>query len=114
MLPAFPMDGGRALRALLATRLDERRATHIAARLGQHDLPVVEGDRLVGLLTRPALVQGLREHGLESRVADVMERDILVVAPQDPLDAALSRLEAHQLSTAPVVEDLRAALARAA
>lgn len=53
MLPAFPTDGGRVLRALLAMRMDRVRATDIAARTGQW-LALVIG--LAGIFGSPMLV----------------------------------------------------------
>jgi Zn-dependent protease/CBS domain-containing protein len=53
MIPAFPMDGGRVLRALLAMRMGPARATAIAARVGQ---ALAFGLGFLGLLGNPMLI----------------------------------------------------------
>jgi Zn-dependent protease/predicted transcriptional regulator len=188
-LPAFPMDGGRVLRALLAMRMDYVRATQIAAAIGQamaiafaawglfapvfgfpsnpfllfialfvwlgaaqeasmvqlrsalggipvmramitdfrtlrpddplaraidhvlagfqQDFPVVEDDRLVGVLTRSDFAAAIAQHGRDARVGDVMQRDFVAVSPHDMLETAFMKLQECNCHTLPVVHDGR-------
>ena len=179
LLPAFPMDGGRVLRALLAMKIDYVRASQIAAGVGQgmallfgfvglfynpflifialfvwigaqqeasavmmrssfggipvresmvtrfrtlspgdtlrrtadeilagfqQDFPVMEGGRVVGILTRPSLMEGLARQRLDTPVADIMQRDFQAVDIGDMLDAAFQKLQSCQCRTMPVLD----------
>ena len=53
MIPAFPMDGGRVLRALLAMKMERVKATQTASSIGQ---VIAVFFLLVGLLYNPFLI----------------------------------------------------------
>jgi Zn-dependent protease/CBS domain-containing protein len=183
MIPAFPMDGGRVLRALLALRLSYRRATRIAAGVGQviavlfvfvgftrsmpilvligvfvwlgaqaeshqvdvraaiggvpvrdamvtrfralsehdtladasrellagtqQDFPVVEGDRLAGVLGHADLIRALASRGPEASVGDVMRRDCRTVEETQMLDRVVDAMSQEGCPLIPVTRDGR-------
>jgi CBS domain-containing protein len=180
LLPAFPMDGGRVVRAALALRMNYVRATEIAARLGQgmallfaalglffnpillfislfvwmgarqesamvglkralsgipigsamvtefrvlspsdrlscaaehivagfqHDFPVLDGARLVGVLTRSDVVRGLSGGHGEASVANAMHRRFATARPADMLESVLSDLQLPEAVPIVVLRD---------
>jgi len=59
----------------------------------QHDFPVVDGTRLVGVLTRSDVVRGLSADGGEASVASAMHRGFATAHPSDMLESVLARLQ---------------------
>lgn len=118
LLPAFPMDGGRMLRAILAMRMDHARATRIAARLGG-TLAMALG--FVGLFTSPVLVlialfvwlgaaaensaEELRDATRGVRIADVMVRNFETLAPEDTLTTVTAHVLDGFQTHFPVVDE---------
>lgn len=100
LLPAFPMDGGRVLRSLLALRMDYVRATDIAAGVGQA-MAVLFG--LLGLLVlgNPLLVLVgvfiFLGAGAEARQARLQPLD----AQSQPLPATVADVMIRRVRTLP-------------
>jgi Zn-dependent protease len=118
LIPAFPMDGGRVLRALLAMRMDYVRATQIAANIGQ-GLAFLLG--LFGLFNNPFLlfiaffvwIGASQEAGMVQMrntisgipVTHVMQTKFEILSPSDRLDRVVSLILAGSQQDFPVVQD---------
>jgi Zn-dependent protease/CBS domain-containing protein len=117
-IPAFPLDGGRVLRALLALRLDYRRATRIAVFVGQ-GLAFVFG--LAGFLSGDyflVLIAIFVWFGASAEgqyvaaghvvagptVGQAMIRQPQVLAPTDPLSRAVELTLSTAQADFPVIE----------
>ena len=118
MLPAFPMDGGRVLRALLATRLEYTRATQIAANIGQA-MALMFG--FLGFFYNPFLMfialfvwigaaQEASMAQMKSSLAGIpvmraMITEFQTLTPQDPLARAVEKILAGSQQDFPVIDE---------
>ena len=177
LIPAFPMDGGRVLRAFLAMRMDYVRATQIAATIGQgmamlfgliglfgnasllfiaffiwigasqeagmtqmknaisgipvgramltdykslsprdtlarmsqlilsgsqHDFPVIDNDRVIGIVTRDDFIMALTRHGEGIAISAIMKKDLPEVDSYEMVENALMRIQESGVPALPV------------
>lgn len=183
LLPAFPMDGGRILRSLLATRMGYQKATRIAVNIGhvfalafvyfgiirfniiliiiavfiytsasneelqvdiketlkrwrvrdilpsdfvtlkpdttlakvlelifhshQEDFPVVDGDALVGFVTRQDVMMGVHSSGTNASIGSIMRKVFPKIKDTDQLVKVQNMMNAGQMSALPVLKDDR-------
>lgn len=118
LLPAFPMDGGRVLRALLAMALPPARATQIAAVVGR---VMAVGFAVVGVVFhvwmlvfiavfvwlgagQEAQAAVARSAFAGVRVAQAMMTDFYVLNPAEPIRRAVDLLLAGTQQDFPVME----------
>jgi len=118
LIPAFPMDGGRILRAFLATKTSRIKATQIASTIGQIIAVIFF---LIGLLYNPFLVfialfiflgaYGENElvHQLEllkgHTVEEAMMINITVFNPDDSIDLVVNKIISGTENNFVVVQD---------
>ena len=118
MIPAFPMDGGRVFRALLAVGLGQQRATRIAAFIGQ----VIAGLFVIGGLFQANFLLAFigvfvflgasqevafqtRREAIAGHVAhEAMITKFETLAPQDTLGRAAELLLATHQHDFPVID----------
>ncbi|WP_048810022.1 site-2 protease family protein [Candidatus Methylacidiphilum infernorum] len=71
----------------------------------QHDFPVIDNDRLVGMLYRADLLMGLMQKGQEASVDEVMSRDFISVEASDKAEEVFSKIQSLPYSAIPVTDN---------
>jgi Zn-dependent protease/predicted transcriptional regulator len=118
LIPAFPMDGGRVLRALLATRLGALRATRIASLVGKLFAAAFVAAGLLGGGVFMILIGGFVFLGAEAetrqvamksalgrvRVRDLMSGPVGAIEAHDSVRAAAERMLREHRTAYPVVD----------
>ena len=118
LLPAFPMDGGRVLRSLLAMRLEYTRATQIAANIGQ-GMAFLFG--LIGLFAAPQLlfiaffvwIGAAQEASMVQMktalggipASRAMLTDFQTLSPEDPISQAVDLILSGTQTDFPVLDN---------
>jgi CBS domain-containing protein len=89
----------------------DKTVTYAAKMMRDEDVglaPIVEGDRLVGVLTDRDIAVRVVAEGRDPeqvKVTDVASRDLVTLDPQQDLDEALRLMARHQVRRLPVVEE---------
>ena len=92
-----PTTSFREARELIHTSASERRRQRL--------YPVVDDEqRLVGIVTRNALEQGIREQPDEGHIADIVQADPAVAYPDEPLRVVVYRMAGMGITRFPVIE----------
>jgi Zn-dependent protease/predicted transcriptional regulator len=118
LIPAFPMDGGRVLRALLSFKFERHIATKIAARIGQF---LAIGFMLLGFLYNPFLIfiglfviMGAQmeskhadsKYSLKGyKVRDVLMKQYISIDAGEPIKTAIDLLLDSQSKTFLITEN---------
>ena len=89
----------------------DKSITYAAKMMRDEDVglaPIVEGDRLVGVLTDRDIAVRVVAEGRDPeqvKVTEVASRDVVTLDPQQDLDEALRLMAQHQVRRLPVVEE---------
>jgi len=106
MIPAFPMDGGRVFRALLAMRMDRGKATRVAGRVGQlisigfAIYGIVSGDFLLVFIGAFVFISAANEFRhvnadqrlVQGKVADILRGEYTSLKLSDPISLAINKV----------------------
>lgn len=116
LIPAFPMDGGRVLRALLATRLDMSQATAWATKIGKvfailFALYGVYSNNFILTFVAIFLWLGghaenrstqLREKVKSLPLSQIMRQQFYIAPPNEALESLLQKAEQYRQADFPV------------
>lgn len=118
LVPAFPLDGGRVLRALLSMRLPHVRATNIAARIGQTAAvlggiyAIYDGDFLWAVIAlfvfttagNEARVVAVRDAVRARKIEDVMNTSLAALAEEATIGQVMPVLARDGQGLFPVLD----------